>query len=238
MDVRHEAPPPRRLVVADDHDLIRGAFRALLAGEPDLEVVGEAREGREAVELCRELGPDLVLMDVQMPGMGGLEATRAIKGEHPLVAVLIVTAFEDPDYLLEAVRAGAAGYVLKDADEQELLVAMRRVLGGESPLNQDLAMQLLRRLAGETGTRRPAPAGRENEEQRSAGSLSRRELDVLRLLTEGKTNRRIAGELHLSLSTVKGHIERIISKLEVSDRTQAAVRAVELGLIEPDRREE
>ncbi len=200
----------------------------MLANEPGLEVVGEAGDGREAVDLCRRLRPDLILMDVQMPGMSGLEATREIKDELPGVVVLMVTAFEDPDYLLEAVRVGAAGYVLKHADKHELLGAVRRVLGGESPFDQGLAAHLLRRLAADA--HRPPP------EAALPGPLTARELEVLALLAAGKTNRRIAGELHISLSTVKGHLERIIAKLGVSDRTQAAVRAIELGLI-PGQRE-
>lgn len=233
-----KAAHPIRLLVADDHGLMRWALGAMLAGEPDLEVVGEAKDGREALALCRKRHPDLVLMDVQMPGMDGISATREIKVEHPETVVLMVTAFEDPDYLLGAVRAGAAGYVLKHADRDELLGAVRGVLSGESPLNQELAMQLLQRLSCETNQRpgpAPVPVERHREEQ-LPGSLSTRELEVLALLAAGKTNRRIAGELHLSLSTVKGHIERIISKLGVSDRTQAAVKAVELGLL-PEREE-
>lgn len=228
-----EASSPTRLLVADDHDLIRGALTAMLADEPDLEVVGEARDGREALGLCRKLRPDLVLMDVRMPEMDGLTATRTIKEEGSPTIVLVITAFEDPEYLLEAVRAGAAGYVLKHASREELLGAVRGVLNGESPLNPELAMRLLRRLARETGTRgiRVPGSNEKRREARLPGSLTSRELDVLALLAVGKTNRGIASELHLSLSTVKGHLEHIISKLGVSDRTQAAVRAVELGLL-------
>ncbi len=226
-----EASSPARLIVADDHDLIRMAMRAMLAGEPDMEVVGEATNGKEALDLCRRMCPDLVLMDVSMPQMDGLEATRAIKKDCPGVTVLMVTAFEDPDHLLEAIKAGAAGYVLKHTGRNELLGAVRGVLGGESPLNQGLAMRLLRSLAGETENR-----GLRQGPVRLPESLTPRELDVLALLAAGKTNRRIAEELHLSLSTVKGHLERIIAKLGVSDRTQAAVKAVELGLL-PERGE-
>jgi DNA-binding NarL/FixJ family response regulator len=228
--------PPVRLLIVDDHDMIRWALRAMLADEPNLEVVGEAKDGHEALVLCRKLRPDLVLMDVSMPGMDGLEATRKIKDEHPEVVVMMVTAFEDPDYLLEAIKAGAAGYVLKHADRDQLIGAIQSVLAGESPLNQDLAMQLLRRLAKEDRRPTPPPGKSGGNRGRHIGLLSPREMDVLTLLAAGKTNRRIAGDLYLSLSTVKGHIERIISKLEVSDRTQAAVKAVELGLL-PEREE-
>ena len=208
----------------------------MLANEPDLLVVGEATNGREAVELCRKLRPDLVLMDVQMPEMDGLAATREIKDQCPGVIVLMVTAFEDPNYLLDAIRAGAAGYVLKYATPQQLHGAVHGVLGGESFLNQELAMRLLRRLASEGRAHTQPPSGRKRQNP-TAGSLTPRELDVLRHLAVGKTNRQISQELHLSLSTVKGYLERLISKLGVSDRTQGAVKAIELGLIDPDRRE-
>lgn len=212
-----------RLIIADDHELVRTGLRNLLAPEPDLEVVGEARDGQEALELCRELEPDLVLMDVRMPRMDGLEATRRIKRENPRVSVMMVTMHESESYLLEAVRAGAAGYVLKDTPRQSLVNAIARVLRGESPLNQELAMHLIRRLA-EEGPRSSQPP-----------PLSGRELEVLRLLSRGYTNREIADILAISVGTAKVHIHNIICKLGVSDRTQAAVRAAELGLIPPAR---
>ncbi len=226
-------PTTTRLLIADDHDLIRDGLRSMLEGEPDFEVVGEASNGREAFALCRSLRPDLVLMDVRMPEMDGLEATREIKQQHPKTSILIVTTHESPEYLLDAIRAGAAGYVLKEATRRELLGAVRGVLGGESPLDQELSARLLKRLATAEGSRQdppPEPAGK--RQKHPPGSLTPRELDVLGFLAAGKTNRQIAKELHLSLSTVKGHLERLINKLGVSDRTQAAVKAVELGLID------
>jgi NarL family two-component system response regulator LiaR len=228
---------PARLIIADDHDLVRDGMRAMLAKEPDLEVVGQAKDGREALELCRSLSPDLVLMDVRMPRMDGLEATQEIKAECPKTTVLIVTTHENPDYLLDAIKAGAAGYVLKESTRAQLTSAIRSVLGGESPLHQDLAMRLLRRLASEDRAHRQAPSATKRQEP-PPGFLTARELDVLRSLVSGKTNCQIASELHLS--TVKGHLERLINslinKLGVSDRTQAAVKAVELGLL-PEQRE-
>lgn len=207
-------------------------MRAMLASEPDLEVVAEAADGEEALRACRSSRPDLILMDVRMPKMDGLEATRAVKAEYPKTAVLIVTTHESPEYLLDAIRAGAAGYVLKEATRRELLGAVRGVLSGESPLDQELSARLLRRLAAGDGSRpQPPPEPPGKHQESPAGSLTARELDVLALLATGKTNRQIARELHLSLSTVKGHLERLISKLGVSDRTQAAVKAVERGLL-------
>jgi len=224
---------PARLIIADDSALVRDGMRAMLARDPDLEVVAEAANGEEALRACRSSRPDLILMDVRMPKMDGLQATRAIKAEYPRTAVLVVTTHESPEYLLDAIRAGAAGYVLKESTRRELLGAVRGVLGGESPLDQELSARLLKRLAAEDRSRQhPPPEPATKRQEPPSESLTPRELDVLRHLAAGKTNRQIAQELHLSLSTVKGHLERLISKLGVSDRTQAAVKAVELGLID------
>ncbi len=228
---------PARVLIADDHELVRDGFRRMLGYEEDLEVVGEARDGREAVELCRRLDPDLVLMDVRMPKMDGLEATRAIKAQHPSVSVLVVTTYDNPDYLLDAIKAGAAGYVLKDAPNRQLTNAIRRALDGESPLNKELATQLIRRLAGEAP--QPAQEPPSTAEGRGAGAaslpngLTLRELEVLKLVALGKTNQEIAEGLFISRATAKVHVRRVIAKLGVSDRTQAVVRALELGLAPP-----
>jgi DNA-binding NarL/FixJ family response regulator len=238
-------PPPRRVLIADDHDLIRDGFRRMLAYEEDFEVVGEASNGKEAVELCQRLEPDLVLMDVRMPEMDGLAATRAIKANQPGVSVLFVSTYENVDYLLEAIKAGAGGYVLKDAPTTRLLNAMRRILKGETPLNQEMAARLIQRLARE-GERpplaAPSPAQPEAAQQGTkradaappppSGDLTPRELEVLRLLAQGKSNPQIARELSISRGTAKIHVQHIIGKLGVSDRTQAVARASELGLLD------
>ena len=241
-----------RLLIADDHALVREGLRTMLSGEDGLSVIAEAHNGAEALSLCKELRPDLVLMDVRMPVMDGLEATRKIKEEMPKTSVVMVTMHENPDYLFEAVKAGAAGYVLKDASGERLLGAVRRTLEGESPLNQELAMRLLVRLARESeggkqeepnvapGRGKPVASeapesgpetnhvGETGEEQLE--NLTPREVEVLKLLSQGQTNPQIAKNLLFSVSTVKAHVRSILTKLGVSDRTQAAVRAIEFRL--------
>jgi len=213
-----------RVVIADDHELARTGLRGMLTGEPDLEVVGEASTGQQAVTLCRRLRPDVALMDVRMPDLDGLAATRIIKEESPRTAVVMVTMHENPEYLLEALKAGAAGYVLKDATHEEVLRTVRRVVDGEALLTPEIASRLLVRLVREkAATPPPSPAT----------PLTSRELVVLRLVAQGWTNREIAADLHLSAGTVKVHVERILAKLGVSHRTQAAVRAVEMGITAP-----
>jgi DNA-binding NarL/FixJ family response regulator len=215
-----------RIVVVDDHPLMRDALARALDEQPDLEVVGEASDGLEAVELCRRLEPELVLMDVMMPRMDGLEATRQIKEELPRTIVLVLTAIDDPALLSDALKAGAAGYVLKGATTTEILGAVRKVLAGESPLDQDVATRLLMRLVEETPVKNGLP-----KNDPPPGMLSPRETEVLRLVAGGYTNQQIARRLLISVSTVKKHVRNLISKLGVSDRTQAAVRAVELDVL-------
>lgn len=220
-----------RIGIVDDHGLAREGLRDMLADESDMEVVGEASNGREALSLCSRLKPDLVLMDVRMPGMDGLTATREIKQRHPRTSVLMVTMHENPDYLLEALKAGAAGYVLKDAHQHEVISAIRQVRRGELPLDVQLAARLLRRMAAEEETRR-AEALKSRPVDNSVEAPTQRELEVLELMKLGWTNRQIAQELFISPGTVKNHVEHIISKLGVSDRTQAVVRSLELGIID------
>jgi DNA-binding NarL/FixJ family response regulator len=221
-----------RVLIADDHAMVRVGLRSVLEDEPDLEVVGEAKNGREALKLCQSLRPDIVLMDVRMPEVDGLAATRAIKREFPTVSVLMVTMHENPDYLLEAVKAGAAGYILKDTPSDRLVSAVRRTLNGKHPLNQELSMQLMKRLAQEPaqGAETPPQAGPRQDP--SIKGLTSREIEVLRLIAQGNSNLQIADNLVISRGTAKTHVQRIIQKLGVSDRTQAAVHAIKMGLLE------
>src|SRR5215203_1565329 len=220
---------PMRLAVVDDHELARESLKNMLMDESDIEVVGEASNGRQALLLCSRLRPDLILMDVRMPEMDGLAATKEVKQRYPGVSVMMLTMHENPDYLLEALKAGAAGYVLKDAPQEEIIEAVRRVRNGESPMDSELAARLLRRLASEREVRRGTHDSHTFAYETEP--LTPRELEVLGLMKLGRTNREIAADLVISLGTAKNHVEHIMAKLRVSDRTQAVVRALELGIV-------
>ena len=214
-------PGPTRLVIVDDHELARAGLRSMLADQRGLELVGEAANGEEAIAICHRLQPDIALIDIRMPKLNGLETCRAIKHECPGTSVILITIHENPDYLLEALKVGAAGYLLKDITQRELLSALRQVRSGESILDKELMVRLLLRLTSETLAHAEAAPER----------LSAREMQVLQLLVKGQTNPEIARNLTVSVSTVKNHVEHILAKLGVSDRTQAAVHAIELGLL-------
>jgi len=225
-----EQPPSRssQIVVVDDQPIFRSALRQLLNGRSELAVVGEAADEREALDLCRRVRPEVVVVALRMPEMQGLAITRMLSRELPNTAVLVMTV-EDPDCLCEAIKAGAAGHVLKSASSQEIIDAVCKVAVGEAALDQAVALGLLRRLLDETpeqsestGFASPSPL---------LQALTQREVSVLRLVATGRTNQQIARSLLISASTVKKHVHRIISKLGVSDRTQAAIKAIELGLL-------
>ena len=236
---RAERTSPAQILIADDHDLVRDGFHRMLASDPELQVVGEARNGQEAIELCRSLRPDLVLMDVRMPEIDGLAATRIIKEEFPTVSVLIISTYDNPDYLFEAIRAGAAGYVLKDTPKRTLIEIIQRTLNGEATLDSEVAVQLIKRFTDKAGPTElpPVPEERSSASPEPLKDLTTRELEVLPLLAQGKSNPEIAEKLSISRSTAKVHVGHIINKLGVSDRTQAVIRAIALRLVDPETRQ-
>ena len=213
-----EAPP--RVLLVDDHDLFRTGLRTLLEAE-GVDVVGEARNGAEAVAEIRTLAPDVVVMDLNMPGISGVEATAKITMFAPLTRVLVLSASDQDADVMDAIVAGACGYLLKDASIDELLAGIRAAATGESLISPAIASKVLQRL------RAAAPSAREDS---TASELSDRELQVLRLIANGKDNAQIAAELHISPKTVKNHISNILMKLQIENRIQAAVFAVRAGL--------
>jgi DNA-binding NarL/FixJ family response regulator len=219
-----------RVVLADDHPLFREGVVSLLERNGDAVLVGEAATGEEAVRLADELLPDIVLMDLKMPGMGGTEATRRIVGRNPHIGVIVLTMFEDDESVFAALKAGARGYVLKDADRGMLLEAIRAVARGEALLGPSVAGRVLEQFAQVSPH---APESRPSTSFVRPGSfddLTPRELEVLSLIAQGLRNREIAGRLVISERTVGNHISNIFSKLQVADRAQAIVRARQAGL--------
>ncbi|MGI5320799.1 response regulator transcription factor [Actinomadura nitritigenes] len=214
-----------RVLVADDQALVRGSFRVLIDTAPGLRAVGEAGTGAEAVELAERERPDVVLMDVRMPEMDGIEATRRISRDLPDVRVLILTTFDLDSYVYAALRAGASGFLLKDTPPADLLSAIRVVASGESLL----APTVTRRLIAEF-VRRPAPAG---PPPAGLDALTDREREVLALIARGLSNAELAEHLHLSPATVKTHIGRLLAKLQARDRAQLVIAAYETGLVRP-----
>lgn len=212
-----------RVLIADDQVLVRTGFRLILSGEPGIEVVGEAGDGAEAAALAEELTPDVVLMDVRMPGVDGIEATRRIVVDETSPRVLVLTTFDLDDIVYDALRAGASGFLLKDAPEERLLTAIQVVAEGGSLF----APSVTRRLIDEFSRRTPTAAPPALEE------LTARELEVLRLLAQGLSNAEIAARLVVSEHTVKTHVARILQKLDLRDRTQAVVLAYESGVVRP-----
>jgi DNA-binding NarL/FixJ family response regulator len=209
--------PPVRVLIADDQALFREALATLLEVQPEIEVVGEAGDGEQAVRRCAELRPDVVLMDLRMPVLDGIAATDRLRAEQPDVRVLALTTFDDDADVFAALRAGAVGYLLKDVTSTRLVEAIVAARRGESVLQPSVAAKLVARVAS-----MPQPV--------ADNPLSQREVDVVRLLARGRSNREIAGELFLAEGTVKNLVTSVLAKLQVRDRTQAALRARELGL--------
>jgi two-component system, NarL family, response regulator LiaR len=211
---------PITVLVADDHPVVREGLRTFLALQPDLDVVGEAADGEEAVTKVRELLPDVVVLDLVMPKVDGIEAIRRIRDVSPSTRVLVLTSFLDDEKVFPAVKAGAAGYMLKDVEPGELANAIRKVTEGEALLHPSVAAMLMQELAA--------------RDRSPAAELTERELDVLRLLARGLSNKAIALELHVSEKTVKTHVSNILAKLHLADRTQAALYAVRERLVDPE----
>jgi DNA-binding NarL/FixJ family response regulator len=214
-----------RVIIADDQALVRGGFHSILAGQDDIEVVGETADGNETVELVERLQPDVVLMDIRMPGIDGLEATRRIVARGIATRVLVLTTFDVDDYVYEAMKAGASGFLLKTAPPRQLADAVRTVAAGDALL----APSITRRLV-EQFVRRPPPGATVPP---ALEELTERERDVLRRLARALSNAEIAAELVVSEATVKSHVNRILTKLNLRDRAQAIVLAYETGLVEP-----
>ncbi|MFC4452858.1 response regulator transcription factor [Deinococcus sonorensis] len=218
----HESGRIIRLLLVDDHPVVRKGTRELLDGEADLSVVGEADSGEEAIRQALALTPDVILMDVSMPGMNGIEATRQIKRQRPQQNVLVLTSYDDDAYVFALLEAGAAGYLLKNASEDELLGAVRAVAAGESALHPSVAKKVLERFSQSSV---PSPP---------LETLSPRELEVLRIAATGRTNKEIARDLDISPRTVQVHLANIFSKLDVGSRTEAVLIGIKRGWVNPN----
>ncbi|CAL9302114.1 response regulator [Streptomyces sp. SudanB182_2057] len=218
-----------RVLIADDQQMVRQGFTVLLNAQSDIEVIGQAVDGRDAIARTAELAPDVVLMDIRMPELGGIEATRRITEDHPAVRVLVLTTFDLDEYVYDALRAGASGFLLKDASADQLAEAVRVVAAGDALLAPGITRRLIAefsRLDG--GGRTPL--------RRRVGELTERETEVLALIAQGLSNAEIAERLVVAEQTVKTHVGRILVKLGLRDRTQAAVYAYESGLVRPGTR--
>ena len=211
-----------RVLVADDQSMVRAGFRLLLADEPDIDVVAEAATGLDAVAQAARFHPQVVLMDIRMPELDGLEATRRILAADASTRVLVLTTFNLDDYVFEALRAGASGFVLKDDPPEQLIAAVRTVAGGDALLSPTVTRQVIQQFTRQK--RQPPP--------RAVDSLTAREMDVLRLITQGLSNAEIGQELFISDTTVKTHVTRVLQKLDLRDRAQAIVMAYQTGLFE------
>ena len=213
-----------RVLVTDDHSIVRKGIKAMLELIPDIELVGEAANGREAVEMVAAINPDVILMDLVMPVMDGIEATQQIKSQHPDIRILVLTTFAGEDKIFPAIKAGASGYHLKDSDAEDLVAAIRQVYGGESALHPLIARKVLQELTHPT------------EQPPTPDPLTPREVDVLKLVAKGMENPEIAAQLVISEATVRTHVSNIMGKLHLASRTQAALYALREGLASLDDR--
>ncbi|MGP4085718.1 response regulator [Streptomyces sp. KR55] len=221
------------VLIVDDQTLQRLGFRMLLEAQPDMSVVGEAAQGQEAVRLTAQLRPDVVLMDVRMPGVNGIEATRRIVESGGRSRVLVLTTFDLDEYAYEALRAGATGFFLKDARPEELVVGIRAVAAGDCVISPSLTRRLIDTFTTSRSQRPPGSAALSPEQQHQLAGLTAREGEVLAAVAAGWSNAEIATHLHLAESTVKSHVSRILGKIEVRDRVQAVIFAYDVGLARP-----
>ncbi|MEM7117116.1 MAG: response regulator transcription factor [Chloroflexota bacterium] len=213
-----------RVLIVDDQTVVRAGLAAIVGSDPDIKVVGQGSNGEEALRLVEALSPDLVLMDLQMPVMNGVQATRRLKREHPTLPVLVLTTYAADEWVLDAVRAGAAGYLLKDTRPAQLLAGIKGTVAGETFLDPAIAGKVLRQAI--------YPPNNNAQPTKLVEALTPRELDVLAFVVKGMNNRQIGEQLHLATGTVRNHVSEIMGKLSVSDRTQAAVLAVQMGLVD------
>lgn len=222
---------PISLLIVDDHKLVRWGVRTFLATQPEIEVVGEAAGGEEALRLVAELVPDVALVDLIMPGMDGIEVTRQIKAISPRTQVIVLTSYHEDEHIFPAIRAGALSYLLKDVGTEELADAIRKAASGEAVMHSRVAARLVRELQ-ESVSQAHTPLQLQHQHVPPLGSLTDREGEVLGLVAEGLSNGEIAEQLVISENTVKSHVSNILSKLHLADRTQAAVYAWREGLVE------
>ena len=224
------------VALVDDQAMVRVGLKMILEAEPDIAIVGEASDGADAVGLVRDHSPDVVLMDIRMPGMDGLAATEQVLAAHPDAHVVILTTFDDDEYIYQALRAGASGFLLKSADGDTLVNAVRVVAGGEALLAPEVTRRVIERFSDRPELASPAAAADPDTHVPSPeaiGDLSEREVEVLQLLARGMSNQEIASELFVSSTTVKTHVSHILTKLGVRDRVQAVVEAYDSGIVLP-----
>lgn len=221
--------PDIKIIIIDDHEIVRRGLRGFLEVSEGIEVVGEGSDGENALDLVETLQPDVVLMDLIMPGMNGVEATRSIMTKYPESRILILSSFGDDNYLFPVLEAGAAGYVLKDIAPDELVEAIRDVHAGKTRINPDLASKLVDRVRHQAAADTESTGSTE-----SSDDLTERELEVLTCICDGQSNKEIADTLSISPMTVKTHISKILAKLGLQDRTQAAIHAIRSGLVKQD----
>ncbi|OME95169.1 MULTISPECIES: response regulator [Paenibacillus] len=219
-----------RLLIADDHAMVRRGLQVFLATQPDIEMVGEAVNGEETLETAKHLNPDVVLMDLNMPILNGIDTTARLKKEQPHIKVIVLTSFIDYDHVLPAIRAGARGYLLKDIEPEDLVAAIRRVYEGQVELHPDAAGLLMTHVTSPAGADETSGSGHQ-EQAAQLDKLTRREQEVLQLIASGMNNREISEALYITEKTVKTHVSHLLDKLGVADRTQAAIYALKHGIV-------